>query len=82
MPGRTAACQHDSPCGSDSSVTPAKDETGEAQRTSRVVLVTGGSRGIGLGCARRFRALGDRVAVTYRSAPPADGDAKDLLAVR
>jgi 3-oxoacyl-[acyl-carrier protein] reductase len=63
-------------------VTPAKDETGEAQRTSRVVLVTGGSRGIGLGCARRFRALGDRVAVTYRSAPPADGDAKDLLAVR
>ena len=36
----------------------------------RVVLVTGGSRGIGLGCARRFQSLGDRVAVTYRSAPP------------
>ncbi len=38
----------------------------------RVVLVTGGSRGIGLGCARRFQALGDRVAVTYRTAPPAE----------
>ena len=38
----------------------------------RVVLVTGGSRGIGLGCARRFQALGDRVAITYRTAPPAE----------
>jgi 3-oxoacyl-[acyl-carrier protein] reductase len=37
---------------------------------SRVVLVTGGSRGIGLACARRFQADGDRVAVTYRTAPP------------
>jgi NAD(P)-dependent dehydrogenase (short-subunit alcohol dehydrogenase family) len=37
----------------------------------RVVLVTGGSRGIGLGCARHFQALGDKVAVTYRTAPPA-----------
>jgi NAD(P)-dependent dehydrogenase (short-subunit alcohol dehydrogenase family) len=36
----------------------------------RVVLVTGGSRGIGLACARRFQALGDRVAVTHRSAAP------------
>lgn len=40
---------------------------------SRVVLVTGGSRGIGLTCARRFSALGDRVAVTYHSSPPPDG---------
>jgi 3-oxoacyl-[acyl-carrier protein] reductase len=39
-------------------------------RTSRVVLVTGGSRGIGLACARRFQAGGDRVAVTYRGEPP------------
>lgn len=40
---------------------------------SRVVLVTGGSRGIGLACARRFAALGDQVAVTFNSSPPPDG---------
>ena len=40
---------------------------------SRVVLVTGGSRGIGLACAQRFASLGDRVAVTYNSTPPPDG---------
>jgi NAD(P)-dependent dehydrogenase (short-subunit alcohol dehydrogenase family) len=39
----------------------------------RVVLVTGGSRGIGLACARRFQSLGDHVAVTYNSSPPPDG---------
>ena len=37
---------------------------------SRVVLVTGGSRGIGLACAKRFAELGDKVAVTYNSSPP------------
>lgn len=41
--------------------------------SERIVLVTGGSRGIGLATARRFAALGDRVAVTYRSADPPDG---------
>jgi NAD(P)-dependent dehydrogenase (short-subunit alcohol dehydrogenase family) len=41
--------------------------------TPRIVLVTGGSRGIGLACAERFRALGDHVAVTYHSSPPPDG---------
>lgn len=40
---------------------------------SRVVLVTGGSRGIGMACARRFVELGDRVAVTYRSGEPPEG---------
>lgn len=44
----------------------------------RVVLVTGGSRGIGLACAQRFRALGDHVAVTFNSSPPPD----DLFAVK
>ena len=46
--------------------TPAAD-------TGRIVLITGGSRGIGLACARRFAALGDRVAVTYNSSSPPDG---------
>ena len=40
---------------------------------SRVVLVTGGSRGIGLACARRFAQAGDRVAVTYHHSPPPEG---------
>jgi 3-oxoacyl-[acyl-carrier protein] reductase len=38
----------------------------------RVVLVTGGNRGIGLATARAFADAGHRVAVTYRSAPPDD----------
>jgi len=40
---------------------------------SRVVLVTGGSRGIGLACAQRFAALGDRVAITHRTGSAPDG---------
>ncbi len=45
---------------------------------TRTVLVTGGSRGIGLACARRFAAQGDQVAVTYNGSPPPD----DLFAVK
>ena len=45
----------------------------DAAAAPRVVLVTGGSRGIGLACAERFRALGDHVAVTYHTSPPPDG---------
>jgi 3-oxoacyl-[acyl-carrier protein] reductase len=43
------------------------------ERDARIVLITGGSRGIGLACAERFKALGDHVAVTYNSSPPPDG---------
>ncbi len=38
--------------------------------TPRTVLITGGSKGIGLATARAFAALGDNVAVTYNSSPP------------
>ena len=41
-----------------------------SQHTPRVVLITGGSRGIGLACAQHFARLGDKVAVTYNSSPP------------
>ena len=39
----------------------------------RSVLVTGGSRGIGLAIARAFAAQGDRVAITYRGTTPPEG---------
>jgi 3-oxoacyl-[acyl-carrier protein] reductase len=52
----------------------------------RVALVTGGSRGIGLACARALQAGGDHVAITYKNAPPAQLDgppgSEPLLAVR
>ena len=47
------------------------DTTSETTtNAARVVLVTGGARGIGLACARHFQALGDRVAITYNSTTP------------
>jgi 3-oxoacyl-[acyl-carrier protein] reductase len=44
----------------------------DAPAAGRVVLVTGGNRGIGLATARAFADAGHRVAVTYRSSPPDD----------
>jgi len=50
---------------------------------SRSVLVTGGSRGIGLAIARAFAEAGDQVAITFRSGePPAELVDLGVLAVR
>ena len=49
---------------------------------SRVALVTGGNRGIGLATARRLSRAGHRVAVTYRSDPSPQADAHNLTWVR
>jgi NAD(P)-dependent dehydrogenase (short-subunit alcohol dehydrogenase family) len=50
-----------------------------------VVLVTGGTRGIGASCVQWFLANGDRVATTFRSAdppsPPESADPDTFLAV-
>ena len=48
---------------------------------SRVVLVTGGNRGIGLACALAFTEQGDRVAITCRSDPPDEAVAVGILTV-
>ncbi|MDP6177870.1 MAG: beta-ketoacyl-ACP reductase [Acidimicrobiales bacterium] len=48
---------------------------------SRVVLVTGGNRGIGLACATAFAKQGDEVAVTCRGEPPAEITEAGILAV-
>lgn len=45
---------------------------------SRVVLITGGSRGIGLACAQHFESLGDKVAITYNSTKPTN----DFFAIK
>jgi len=48
---------------------------------SRVVLVTGGNRGIGLACALAFAADGHRVAVTCRGEAPVELVDAGILAV-
>lgn len=49
--------------------------------TSRVVLVTGGVRGIGRATAQAFADAGHRVAVTYRSTAPGDDWDERILAI-
>lgn len=64
----------------------AAADAGDRRDGGRVVLVTGGSRGIGAACAAWFLDRGDQVAVTYRGAsppePPKDADADRYLPVR
>jgi 3-oxoacyl-[acyl-carrier protein] reductase len=58
---------------------------GVGQVSGRVTLVTGGSKGIGLACARRFQRVGDTVVITYRSDPPplaGEPGSTDLVAKR
>jgi 3-oxoacyl-[acyl-carrier protein] reductase len=50
------------------------------ESNERVVLVTGGNRGIGLATAKRFQAAGHKVAITARSG--AADDAEGLTVVR
>ncbi|MGY5318660.1 beta-ketoacyl-ACP reductase [Neomicrococcus lactis] len=45
----------------------------DQEQSGRSVLVTGGTRGIGLAIAQAFLANGDRVAVTYRSGDVPEG---------
>ncbi|NBY46102.1 MAG: SDR family oxidoreductase [Acidimicrobiia bacterium] len=45
---------------------------------NRVVLITGGAKGIGLACAQHFAKLGDKVAITYNTTKPSG----DFFAVK
>lgn len=47
----------------------------DAETSARVVLVTGGARGIGAACVTWFLRAGDRVATTYRGDAPPDAPA-------
>jgi 3-oxoacyl-(acyl-carrier-protein) reductase len=51
----------------------------DASARGRVVLVTGGNRGIGLATAKRFQATGHRVAITSRSGTADDADGLTIV---
>jgi 3-oxoacyl-[acyl-carrier protein] reductase len=50
--------------------------------TPRVVLVTGGNRGIGLACATSFAAAGHKVAIICRGDAPAEISDAGIVAAR
>ena len=45
----------------------------QSEATRRLVLVTGGNRGIGLAIARAFAQSGDHVLITHRSGSAPEG---------
>ena len=49
---------------------------------SRVALVTGGNRGIGLACANALAHAGHKVAVTWRTAPPVGPEVERFVSVQ
>ncbi len=51
------------------------NETSANTYSPRTVVVTGGSRGIGLEIAKQFQLLGDKVIITYNHTAPAAIDA-------